>query len=113
MPQEEKTIKAHFKSVSLRNEISLNFTSRAPIIEELFYTIKNFCQDEEIKEYERIGNILIAGGGSQLVNFNKGHETGRSLGLILEEKIMTALAQETIPQSLQVTSSEDPRLCLL
>ena len=96
-PQEKKAIKTHFKSVSLRNEISLNFTSRAPIIEELFNTIKNFCQDEEIKEYEQIKNILITGGGSQLANFNKGHETGKSLGLILEEKIMTALAQETIP----------------
>ena len=64
--------------------------------DQLFERLIAQC-DEEIKEYEQIKNILITGGGSQLANFNKGHETGKSLGLILEEKIMTALAQETIP----------------
>lgn len=113
MKQVLKPPKSHFKSVSLRNEISLNFAMRAPITEELFSAIKHFCEDEEIKEYEMVKNILICGGGSLLPSYNNKHAQGKTLGGILEESIVTALANEMVPPTLQVLTSEDPRLCIL
>ena len=91
----------------------MNFAMRAPITEELFATIKHFCEDEEIKEYETIKNILISGGGSLIPSYNNKHAQGKALGSILEESIVTALANEMVPPSLKVSMSEDPRLCIL
>ena len=102
-----------FKSVSLRNEISLNFASRAPITEELFSTIKKFCEDEEMKEHAMIKNILITGGGSLLPSYSNNNPYGKTIGSILEESIVTALANEKDAPNLQVMTSEDPRLCIL
>ena len=71
--QVAKTIKTNFKSVSLRGGVSLNFAQRAPITEELFSCVKTFCEDEEIKEYEQVKNILICGGMSMLPSYNNKH----------------------------------------
>ena len=93
--------------------MSLNFAQRAPITEELFSCVKTFCEDEEIKEYEQVKNILICGGMSMLPSYNNKHLQGKTLGSILEESIVTALANEMIPPSLKVMTSDDPRLCIL
>ena len=99
--------------MSLRTEISLILEPRAPITEEIFSALKQFCSDEEIKEYEMVKNILVCGGGTLIPSFNNKHAQGKTLGKILQENILTALANETVPASLQVLNSEDPRLCLL
>ena len=40
--------------------------AKYPITNALFKTIRQFCEDEEIKEFDQLENILITGGGANI-----------------------------------------------
>lgn len=58
--------------------------SKCPVTHTLFKTMREYSEDEEIKEYEKLQNIIITGGGANIAEFNRdGNSTKETLGSLL------------------------------
>ena len=87
--------------------------NKFPITNKLFKTIREFCEDEEIKEFDQLQNILIIGGGANISQFDtQGNCSGETLGTLLTKNIKEAIAAESVT-GLNVILSMDPRLSIL
>ena len=42
-----------------------------PVTNALFRTIREYCEDEEIKDFDRLQNIIITGGAANFSRFSR------------------------------------------
>lgn len=54
------------RTETLFNKTVENASEKFPITNTLFRTMREYSEDEEIKEYEKLQNVLITGGGANI-----------------------------------------------
>ena len=76
--------------------------------------MRKYCEDEEIKEFDQLQNIIICGGGANITKFDVDGIEGnnKTLGELLTIDLKSAIADESVT-GLSVILSMDPRLVIL
>ena len=102
------------KKETLRNKMVEGAKPKFPVTDVLFKTMREYCEEEEITEFDRLQNIIIMGGGA---NINIYDEYGRdsnkhTLGSLMVHDIKRAISSESVT-GLNVILSMDPRLAVL
>ena len=52
------------------NKMVEDMTEKFPLTDVLFRTMREYAEDEEIKDYQQLQNIVISGGGANVRDFS-------------------------------------------
>ena len=86
--------------------------AKFPLTEYLFKCMRDYADEEEIKDYSQLKNIVITGGGANIKQLHKPKNSPDNLGSMLVENIKDAILAESVT-GLNVLLSMDPRLSII